>query len=115
MIMSESSALAVAVAFLDAWTAGDFEQARIRLADDFAFDGPVAHYRSADEFLAGSAPFVAQIKPGWTKVSAFGNDREALLLYDLQLRAGQPMRVADYHVVRGGRIQAETILFDRGH
>jgi hypothetical protein len=115
MIMRDSSALAVAAAFLDAWTAGDFEQARTYLADDLTFDGPAAHYRSAEEFLAGSAPFVAQIKPGWAKVSAFGSDSEALLLYDLQLRAGQLMRVADYHVVRDGRIQAETILFDRGH
>jgi hypothetical protein len=115
MIMSESCALAVAAAFLDAWTAGDFEQARSRMADDFRFDGPNSHYRSAEEFLAGSAPFVAQIKPGWTKVCAFGDDREALLLYDLQLRAGEPMRIADHHVVRAGRIHAETILFDRGH
>ena len=113
--MNQSSALAVATAFLDAWTAGNFEQARSRLADDFVFDGPVAHYRSAEEFLAGSKGFVEQIKPGWAKVCAFGDDREALLLYDLRLRTGQPMRIADYHVVRDGRIQAETILFDRGH
>jgi ketosteroid isomerase-like protein len=113
--MSQSSALAVATAFLNAWTAGDFEQARTRLADDFVYDGPIAHYRSAEEFLAGSAAFVGQIEPGWAKVCAFGDDHEALLLYDLQLRSGQPMRIADYHVVRDGRIQAETILFDRGH
>ncbi len=113
--MSQGSALAVAAAFLDAWTAGDFDRARARLADDFVFDGPISHYRSAEEFLAGSAAFVAQIKPGWAKVCAFGDEGEALLLYDLQLRTGQPMRIADYHVVRDGRIQAETILFDRGH
>jgi ketosteroid isomerase-like protein len=112
--MTESSALALASTFLDAWTAGDVDTARSVLADDFAFDGPVAHYRSAAEFLAGSRDFVAGIRPVWTRICAFGDDREALLLYDLHLRSGQPMRIADHHVVRQGQIQAERILFDRG-
>jgi ketosteroid isomerase-like protein len=112
--MNESSALTLATAFLDAWTAGDFEQARALLADDFAFDGPVAHYRSADEFLTGSKGFVDQIRPSWTRIAAFGDDREALLLYDLHFRNGQPMRIADHHIVRDGRIRQERILFDRG-
>jgi ketosteroid isomerase-like protein len=112
--MNDTPALPIAMAFLDAWTAGDFERARGLLADDFAFDGPVAHYRSADDFLAGSKGFVDQIVPSWTRIAAFGDDGEALLLYDLHFRNGQPMRVADHHIVRDGRIRQERILFDRG-
>jgi hypothetical protein len=112
--MTESSALAVATAFLDAWTAGDVEAARTVLADDFTFDGPGGHYRSAGEFLSGSKDFVAMITPEWTVISAFGDDHEALLLYDLHLRNGQTMRIADHQMVRDGLVQAEQILFDRG-
>ena len=112
--MTESTALQVASAFLDAWTAGDFEQAGHYLADGFVFDGPIAHYRSAREFLAGSRAFVEKITPGWTTVSAFGDDREALLLYDLHLATGAARRIADRYTVSDGKIQAETILWDTG-
>jgi len=110
--MTGSPALRIASAFLDAWTAGDFEKAGTYLADGFVFDGPIARYRSAREFLAGSKGFVEKITPAWTKVSAFGDDHEALLLYDLHLRTGAAMRIADRYTIGGGKIETETILWD---
>lgn len=110
--MTQPSALEIAVAFLDSWTEGDLDAAGALLADDFAFQGPVAQYASAAAFLAGSRRFVELLQPGWSRVAAFGDDREALLLYDLTLRSGAPMRIADHYVVRDGRIAAETILWD---
>jgi hypothetical protein len=110
--VSERSALDIAAAFLDAWTEGDFEKAGTYLADEFVFDGPIAHYTSASDFLAGSRRFIEAIRPGWRRVAAFGDDREALLLYDLTLRSGAPLRIADHYVVSGGKIQTETILWD---
>jgi len=112
--MTESTALQIASAFLDAWTAGDFEKAGHYLADGFVFDGPIARYRSAREFLAGSRAFVEKITPAWTKVSAFGDDGEALILYDLHLLTGAAMRIADRYTVSGGKIQTEMILWDTG-
>ena len=106
------SALDIATAFLDAWTAGDFDNASRYLAADFKFDGPNAHYTSARDFLDGSRRFVEMLQPGWTAVATFGDDREALLLYDLHFKSGQPMRLADHYVVTGDRIQTETILWD---
>ena len=110
--MTESSALKIGTAFLDAWTARDFAGAGEYLAGSFAFDGPVAHYRSAQDFLAGSKAFVERIRPAWTKVCAFGDDSEALLLYDLFFLDGTPMRIADHYTASGGKIQTETILWD---
>jgi hypothetical protein len=106
------SALDIATAFLDAWTGRDFQKAGTFLADHFVFDGPIAHYRSARDFLAGSEPFVQRIEPRWTKVAAFGDDDEALLLYDLWLLSGRSMRIADHYRVSNGVIEAETILWD---
>ncbi len=107
-------ALAVATAFLDAWTRQDFETAGRYLAADLVFDGPIAHYRSAQEFLAGSRPFATRLKPGWSAVAVFGDDRQALLLYDLHLVSGDTMRVADHYTVSDGKITAEQILWDTG-
>jgi hypothetical protein len=110
--MTEQTALEIATAFLDAFTGKDFEKAGSYLADDFAFDGPIAHYKSAKNFLSGSRAFAETIRPGWTKVTAFGDDREALLLYDLFLVSGAAMRIADYYTVSNGKIKTETILWD---
>jgi hypothetical protein len=110
--MPEQSALDIATAFLDAFTAQDFGKAGTYLAERFTFDGPIAHYRSAEDFLAGSEAFAERIRPGWTKVAAFGDDHEAVLLYDLHLLSGATMRVADHYTVADARIQTETILWD---
>jgi SnoaL-like domain len=111
---SADQALSVAEAFLDAWTRQDFETAAQYLADGLVFDGPIAHYRSAQEFLAGSRPFAARLRPGWSSIAAFGDEKQALLLYDLVLVSGDTMRVADHYTVRDGKIQTEQILWDTG-
>jgi ketosteroid isomerase-like protein len=66
--MRNQPALDLVAAYLDAFTAGDLETTATYLADDFTFDGPIAHYGSAREFLTGSRPFVERLRPGWTRV-----------------------------------------------
>jgi len=107
-------ALSLATAFLDAWTANDLERAGSYLAEDFSFAGPIAHYSSAEEFLHGSQRFLDTINPGWNKIAAFGDRREALLLYDLVLRSGATLRIADHYTVDHGKLQTEAILWDTG-
>lgn len=109
---SRHRALDIANAFLDAWTGRDLAAAGSYLADDFTFDGPVARYRSAREFLAGSGAFAAGLSGSRSVLAAFGDEREALLLYDLGLLSGAAMRVADHYTVSDGKIQAEQILWD---
>lgn len=112
--MPHQNALDLAAAYLDAFTAGDLDATATYLADDFRFDGPVTHYGTAREFLAGSRPFVESLRPGWRRIAAFGDDREALLLYDLTLRSGALLRIADHCTVDGGLIRSETALWDTG-
>jgi len=109
---SRHRALDIATAFLDAWTGRDFAAAGRYLADDFVFDGPIAHYRSARDFLAGSEAFAARLSGSRSTLAAFGDEREALLLYDLHLISGAAMRIADHYTVRDGKIRAEQILWD---
>jgi|SRR5882757_831030 len=107
-----STVLDLAVAYLEVFFSGDVEGAADFLADDFEFDGPLSHYGSAEEFAAGSAPFVAGLRPGWRQVAAFGDQDEALLLYDLLLLDGTQLRVANHLVFVGKKIVKETIVFD---
>jgi len=110
--MTEQTALEVATAFLNAWTGGDLAKAGSYLAEDLVFNGPIAHYTSAADFLAGSKAFVKVIQPNWSKIAAFGDENSALLLYDLFMLSGAAMRIADYYTVSDGKIQTETILWD---
>ena len=112
--MPNQPALELVAAYLDAFTAGDLETTATYLSDDFTFDGPGAHYGSAENFLTGSRAFVEGLRPGWSRVAAFGDDHEALLLYDLTLRNGAPLRIADHCTVEDGLIHAETALWDTG-
>ena len=106
------AALSIATAFLDAWISRDFDTAGSFLAADFSFDGPIAHYRSAAAFLAGSLPFVQAMRPARQPIAGFGDDQEALLLYDLFRPSGDAVRIADHYTVRGAKIVTETILWD---
>jgi ketosteroid isomerase-like protein len=110
--MTEQTALHIATAFLDAFAGKDLDKAGSYLADDFVFDGPIAHYKSAADFLAGSEAFVKLLQPRWTKTAAFGDENSALLLYDLFMPSGNAMRIADHYTVSNGKIQTETILWD---
>lgn len=110
--MTERPALEIATAYLDAFTGKDLEKAGGYLAEDFTLDGPIAHYRSAEEFLAGATRFAESIRPGWTQIAAFGDEREALLLYDLAVVSGATMRIADHLTVSDGKIQTETVVWD---
>jgi len=111
--MTEQHALRIATAFLDAWTGQDLDTAGQYLATDFVFDGPIAHYTSAQEFLDRSRPFAARLK-SWTGIAAFGDAEQALLLYDLVLVSGDLMRIADHYTVSDAKIAREQIIWDTG-
>lgn len=54
------------------------------------------------------------MRPTWSKVAAFGDDHEALLLYDLVLVTAATMRIADHYTVRDGKLQTDQILWGTG-
>ena len=110
--MTEQPALRMATEFLDAFTAKDFETARSYLAKDFVFEGPMARFDSAEDFLVAAKGFMETVHPGWKKIAAFGDRRETLLLYDLTLTSGDAWRIADHYKLARGKIKTETILWD---
>jgi hypothetical protein len=107
------TALDIVRAYQDAWTARDFEAAAEYLADDFTHTAPNASYASAKEFLTALAVFGDRIGPGWRPVAMFGDETEALLMYELFAVSGAALPLTvDHFVVRDGRIVSETLVFD---
>ncbi len=105
------AAVGVALAFLDAFAAGD-EEALAELLD------PEVTFTSPRRSLVGKVVVAAEIGGFARAVSAltvraaFGDDEQALVLYDLAAGPLGTIRVADRITVRNGRIVADELVFD---
>lgn len=107
--------LAIANAYLDAYTSNDIPTAAKHLAEDMEFHGPFVHCTTAKEFIGdGHGPGLAT----WAKtvtgiriVAAFGDHEQALVMYELNTRYGT-LPTASRFTVKDGKIQTETTLFD---
>lgn len=90
--MSDSRAVALALAHLEAWTRHDLDTARANLAEEVEFFSPAAHLTGIDEYMdapRGLAQFAKQVVPGSLRVIAsVGDDRNALIMYQVDTEGG---------------------------
>jgi len=90
--MSDSRAVAIARAHVEAWTNHDLEAARGNLAEDVQFFSPAANLAGIDEYMdapRGLAQFAKQVVPGSLRViAAMGDDRNALMMYEVSTEGG---------------------------
>jgi uncharacterized protein YndB with AHSA1/START domain len=98
-----SDALALAQRYHRAWTAHDFAAAAACLDDDLETDVPLNEYATKDAWVEALTSFGSLVE-GTDVLAAFGNDREALLLYDMTTAPFGALRIAEHFVVRDGRI-----------
>jgi len=90
--MSDSRAVAIARAHLEAWTNHDLDTVRGNLADDVQFFSPAATLTGIDEYMdapRGLTQFAKQVVPGSLRVIAtIGDDRNALIMYEVSTEGG---------------------------
>jgi len=90
--MSDSRAVEIARAHLEAWTNHDLEAARGNLAEDVQFFSPAANLVGIDEYMdapRGLVQFAKHVVPGSLRVvSAMGDDRNALIMYEVATEGG---------------------------
>jgi hypothetical protein len=110
--MADQSPLDVVVAYTEAWAGKDLEAAAGHLAADVVFDGASARYESSEPLLRGLAGFVTQITPGWRQVAAVVQGEQVMLMYEVSLLSGKPVRLAEHFTVRDGKIRSETLVYD---
>jgi len=78
-----SPALQAALAYYQAWTRHDLDQAMSYVAADIICDTPAGRLEGADAYRDFLGPFV-QITTGAKMLAAFGDDETALVMYDTQ-------------------------------
>jgi hypothetical protein len=122
---SESPAVTIARAHVEAWARHDFDTARSMLAPDVrvrvtttAPYPPDTDLTGADNYMAGLHAYAEPVVPGSVSVLAStGDDRNALLLLTLTM-AGGPFGTGTtapcarlYLIDDNGKITAEQVVF----
>ena len=102
----------VAIAFTNAWTSHDMETAASYVAEDVVFDGPIAgHTTGIDAYMQGLNAF-APVVTGMQIIAAFGDDTQALIMYDLTTAPFGTLRTAELLTMKDGKIQEDKLTFD---
>ena len=112
MTESTSPALAVALAYYQAWTSHDLEEAMSYIADDIVCDAPAGRLEGVAAYREFMGPFV-QILIGSELVAAFGDDEKAVVMYDTETVPVKSAPGAECVTVQDGRITYSLFVFDR--
>src|SRR5579859_1490838 len=110
--MSQQETRRVVEGYFSAWTTKNVREAYALLAEDLAFRGPTASYRSAAEFLPALEGFAAMTKGAQVVDLVVEGDRAALL-YDCELPPPVGViRIASFFGVENGKICTYETWFD---
>jgi ketosteroid isomerase-like protein len=107
-----SPALSTALAYFNAWTSHDLDQAMSFVAGDIVCDAPAGRLLGAQAYREFMAPFV-QILTGSTLIAAFGDDETAVVVYDTQTVPVKSAPAAECVTVKDGKITYSRFIFDR--
>jgi ketosteroid isomerase-like protein len=112
MTDSTSPAVAVALAYYQAWTSRDVDTAMSCIADDIVCQSPGGLIAGAAAFRGFIGPFT-QIVTGSKLIAAFGDDTTAVVMYDTQTVPVADAPGAECVTVADGKITHMRIIFDR--
>ncbi len=102
MLPASGAALKTARSYHDEWRRGRFESAAAYLADALSVEVPINSYAGKDDFMA-AAQRTRQMASKIEMLAQFGDDSEAVLVYDMTLPIGT-LRIAELFTAPNGRI-----------
>jgi ketosteroid isomerase-like protein len=106
------SALDIVQAYYNAWTSKDIETAMSYVADDVICDAPAGRLEGIDAYRAFLGPFTGLVV-GHELIGAFGDDDQAVLVYDIRTVPVASAPGAECVRVREGKIVYNRFIFDR--
>ena len=105
--------VAIARAFTQAWTSRDMDTAARLVADDVIFDGPLGHTDGKKAYIEGLNGIAQAVALTGVKIiAAFGNDTQALIMYELITGRFGALTCAKLFTIRAGKIQTDRLTFD---
>ena len=110
--MTESKKpLDVAIAFTKAWTSQDMDRAAKYVGEDVVFDGPMGDAEGVKAYVEGLTGLSKEVKD-FRMIAVFGDEEQALLMYDLITKSYGTLTCAKHLVVRDGKIRHDLLTFD---
>jgi len=108
-----STSATVARAFTEAWTSHDMNTAGSYLTDDIVFDGPLGHVNGKQTYLESLNGLTQALGvTGARIVAAFGDETQALIMYELLTDKFGALTCAKLLTMRDGKIQSDRLTFD---
>jgi ketosteroid isomerase-like protein len=107
-----SPALEVALAYYQAWTSKDIDQAMTYISEDIVCEAPAGRIEGAEAYRAFMAAFV-QILVSSHLIAAFGDQETALVMYDTETVPVKDAPGAECVAVHDGKITHSRFIFDR--
>lgn len=101
----------IARAFTEAWINHDMDTAASYVADDVVFDGPLGHRDGKQPYME-SLSGLAQIFKSVKILAAFGDDTQALIMYEVPTDAYGILTCAKLFTFRDGKIARDRLTFD---
>ena len=101
-----------AVAYHRAWTNRDMDRAMSFIANDIVCHAPAGILTGAQAFRQFMEPF-SQILTSSGLIAAFGDDEQALVIYDTSTVLVPDAPGAEWVRVSDGKIREMKIIFDR--
>lgn len=103
--------LDVALAFTRAWSSHDMTAAARYVDDCIIFEGPLVQTTGAKPYLDDLA-LLANAVDDLEMIAAYGDDEQAMLMYELHTDKYGTLTCARYMTIRDGRIIADKQAFD---
>lgn len=107
----QQTPLAIGLAFTQAWTSHDMDAAAGYLAKDVIFNGPLNQAVGDEAYMEALTRF-ANTVTGLKILAAFGDDHQALIMYEVTTVPFGPIPSAELLTVKDGKIQADRLIFD---
>jgi len=103
--------LDIAIAFTKAWTSHDLAKAASFVSDDVVFEGPLQQSTGSGPYLKGLTSLSREVAD-CSILAAYGDEDEALLMYDLITKPYGPLTCAKLFTVQNGKIVRDKLTFD---
>jgi ketosteroid isomerase-like protein len=103
--------LSIARTYFESMASKDVEKLMALVADDIVCDSPVGRLAGAPAFRGFQEGFARMINK-LTLIAAFGDDKQAAIVYDSDTLPVKSAIVAEYITVKNGRIASTRVIYD---
>jgi hypothetical protein len=110
--LENQPALGIALAYHEAWTSGNLDQAMTYIADDITCDAPGARISGAQQYRDFLGRFMTRLT-GVETVASFGDGTTAVLFYYPHTANVSDAPTAECFTVAEGKITSSVLVFDR--